>query len=369
MRKLDTVKSLVNNVLLEAPEPRRGFGLIHLYGVSSFCALFAHKRGADPEIAAISGLFHDIYTAKTGITAHHAHSSAEMVRPVIRDLGVFSTQEQTNILSAIFHHSDKEHSHDAYDEILKDADVLQAHLPSADSTTSKSRKPRLERISNELGLHLSPVIHNEAMQPAQLKEGDLRKRLAGTAEELAARKIVGHPEDRDYIDITQYWPDVDIAAVLKEGWCAAFVYHCCMKEGFYLPIRIPNTPCRLAAVDAWYGWAKTAKLFIEDSESLVPQRGDIVIYRNIVTLDKKDDNKTPTDHMGIVLSVNHDGFFAAEGNIGNNNISGVIFRKHHKNVEGFIRISAEYEYDGWKYDYKSGGIRTEPFRVESESRI
>jgi hypothetical protein len=100
-------------------------------------------------------------------------------------------------------------------------------------------------------------------------------------------------------------------------------------------------------------------LFIKDSTSFLPKRGDIVIYRNIIPLEKKEDVNTPTDHMGIILSVDDNGFLVAEGNIGNDNASGVIRRKHHKNIEGFIRINGRYEYDGWKYDYKTGEIRTD----------
>ena len=360
MQKLDIAKSYVDKVLSEAPESVRKDAYIHLYGVSLLCALLAHKRGVDPEIASIPGVLHDMYTVKSGISIHHAHSSAEMVRPVIRDFGVFSSHEQSTILSAIFHHSDKGHSHGTYDEILKDADVLQAYLQDASSKILRSRKCRLDRISKELGLNIQPTVYGQAIQQHQISD-DLTNRLAEIAEELAVRKIVGHPEDNDYIEIIRYWPDDDIAKVLKNGWCATFVYHCCMQIGFSLPIRVPNSPCRLAGVNAWYQWSKAANLFTKDSASFLPARGDIVIYRNIVPPEKKDDVNTPTDHMGIVVFVDQNGFQAAEGNIGNENMSGVIHRKHHVNIEGFIRIDGKYEYDGWKYDYKSGEIRTEPF--------
>ena len=84
-------------------------------------------------------------------------------------------------------------------------------------------------------------------------------------------------------------------------------------------------------------------------------------YRDVIPAGKKDGGEASTDHMGIVLSVDDEGFEAAEGNNNNENMSGVVKRAHHKNVEGFISIPDDYEYDGWKYDYKTGKVHIVPF--------
>lgn len=110
---------------IEDAETRRA-AYVHSYGVSQCCVLLALKRGLDPELAAVIGLLHDIYSYKTGLTALHSENGADMVRVVFkRDLrDLFSEDEQTIIKSAIYHHSDKGHVHDEYDELLKDSDVL-----------------------------------------------------------------------------------------------------------------------------------------------------------------------------------------------------------------------------------------------------
>lgn len=81
---------------------------------------------------------------------------------------------------------------------------------------------------------------------------DKRSMLADISEALAARKITGVPEDKLYTEICRYWPDTDIHKVLKNNWCAAFVYHCCVRAGFLLPIRYPNANHRLAGAGAVY---------------------------------------------------------------------------------------------------------------------
>lgn len=360
MQRLNLMTSYVNSVVSAIPNESRNNGyMLHLHGVSSLCAMLALKRGLNPEIAAISGLLHDIYTLYSGVTSHHAHSSAEMVRPVLRDSDVFSAHEQQMICSAIFHHSDKGHLHDAYDEVLKDADVLHAYVSDPESKLSISRASRLDNIAKEWGLAIQPGVYDEAKRSGGTDNHDLRNRLATIAEELAGREIVGIPEDPDYQKIIRYWPDNNIADVLKNGWCAAFVYYCCMHIGFSLPIRVPNSSCRLAGVKAWHEWATSADLFLQDHREFLPERGDIVIYRHLIPPEKKRDNPAPTDHIGIVVSSDNAGFAVAEGNINNDNVSGIVQRHHHQDIEGFIRISDCYEYDGWKYDYKSGKIRIE----------
>jgi uncharacterized protein len=114
--RLEMVRNEVDKILLIMVDDfERRCAYLHLYGVSQACSMVAIKRGLDSEISAISGMLHDIYTYRTGISKFHAHNSAEEVRPVLRDMNAFSLEEQNNILSAIFHHSDKGHVHDDYD--------------------------------------------------------------------------------------------------------------------------------------------------------------------------------------------------------------------------------------------------------------
>ncbi|MCL6458367.1 MAG: CHAP domain-containing protein [Gorillibacterium sp.] len=363
MHRLETIRSYVNQIIsgIDNPSDKEN-ATIHLYGVSSVCAILALKRGLDAELAAIAGLLHELYFYKTGVRPFHQHSCAEMMRPILREMGQLTANEQQLILSAIYHHGDQAHIHDPYDEILKDADAIQPFLFEAGLGLAYSSLPRLMKVAKELGLQVNPEIAEAVIQPLPMNNIAMRNHLADLAEERAARHIVGIPEDHAYRDITHYWPDDHIEEVLKNGWCAAFVYHCCMQVGFNLPIRMPHSPCRLAGVVAWYEWAKSTHCFIQDAPDVLPQRGDIVVYHYIIPPENKpeEQRETPTDHIGIVLSCDENGYVVAEGNVNNNNVSGIVNRPLHENIEGFIRIDSSYEYDGWKYDYKTGQVRVIP---------
>jgi len=129
MNRLEETRKIVDEILLNINDVvERRCGYIHLYSVSEFAAMLALKRELNPEIAAICGMLHDVYSYRTGIIQFHDQNGAEDVRPIIRDMGIFNEEEQVTILSAIFHHSDKKNIHKPYDELLKDADVLQHYL-------------------------------------------------------------------------------------------------------------------------------------------------------------------------------------------------------------------------------------------------
>ena len=100
----------------------------HMQGVSSWSAVLALKRGLNPEIAAVAGLLHDIYTYRTGLTKLHAYNGEEEARVILRDSDLFSLEEQALIRSAIRKHSDKKVIDGEYDELLKDAEIGRAHV-------------------------------------------------------------------------------------------------------------------------------------------------------------------------------------------------------------------------------------------------
>ena len=153
MNRLEEVRAIVDRVLLDMTDDvERRCAYVHLYGVSEFAAVLAIRRGIDRELAAVSGMLHDIYVYRTGIGALHDQNAAEEIRPIIRDMGVFDEDEQATIVSAVFHHSDKVHVHGPYDELLKDADVLQHYLYNPSFPVEPKRAARLRAILEELGL-------------------------------------------------------------------------------------------------------------------------------------------------------------------------------------------------------------------------
>ncbi len=90
----------------------------------------------------------------------------------------------------------------------------------------------------------------------------------------------------------------------------------------------------------------------DDRDGFNPQRGDIVIYRNIIPFEYRQPNSLWCDHIGIVLACAGDRLTAAEGNVDNRNESGVVSRTRGDRIGCYLRIPDGYSYDGWKFDYQ-----------------
>jgi HD superfamily phosphodiesterase len=126
----------------------RRCGYVHLYGVGQAAALLALKRGYGrtySELAQIAGMLHDFisYQGKDG--PDHAHECEPAVREILTKTGEFSTEEVNMICQAVYNHSDKQTVGTEFDEILKDADVMQHWLrnPMEDFWYNKERTKRL----------------------------------------------------------------------------------------------------------------------------------------------------------------------------------------------------------------------------------
>ncbi len=358
---LDCVRAYVNNIFdcIGDPEEKRA-AYIHSYGVSQCCALLAAKRGLDMELATVIGLLHDIYSYKTGVVALHAFNGAEMVRVAFKYelAGLFSNEEQIIIKSALYHHSDKEHVQDEYDELLKDSDILQ-HL-SFDTAYGRIYGQRLRRAMRELSIPM-PNVTFLPKEKATVKEFE-RCHVADIAESLAEKKIVGEKSDADYMKIARYFPEKTAFDELKSAWCAAFVYHCCLEAGLSLPIRVPHTAnktasFRFACVAAWHEWGVENGFCHDEKDGFIPERGDIVIYNNIIPKEDKLENSTWCDHIGVVLSRDENSLTVAEGNVANKNVSDLVRRRRDGTIGCYIRIPKDYRYDGWKVDFKTGKTR------------
>ena len=55
--------------------------------------MIAKKRGADPELAAMAGLLHDLYAYKSGSYDDHAHKGAELARTILKELNLTDESE------------------------------------------------------------------------------------------------------------------------------------------------------------------------------------------------------------------------------------------------------------------------------------
>lgn len=127
----------------------------HLYGVSQACAVISMRRNANVELAVIAGLLHDIYTYKMHDSTDHAHKGSMLVKDILHFLDAFTNEEIDIISQAIYHHSDNDNIDSLFDEILKDADVLQHCLYNPLADIAEHEKERFYKLKIELGLKCS----------------------------------------------------------------------------------------------------------------------------------------------------------------------------------------------------------------------
>ena len=147
------------------------------------------------------------------------------------------------------------------------------------------------------------------------------KQLASVAMALAQIPFHGFAEgERSNLEpIVQFFPGwtVDEADRL---WCAAFVYYCCVKAGFEIPIRPSGCKtCHLAGCIAWeeFAMGDSGIEYHKGGEEFAVKPGDIVLY------DRVFENREH-DHIGIIVETREGFILVAEGNV--NNRSEIIER-------------------------------------------
>ena len=64
----------------------RTSAIIHLNGVALAATMLAKKRGFDPEVAAMTGVLHDLHAYKTGSYDEHEHKGSELAREILEKL-------------------------------------------------------------------------------------------------------------------------------------------------------------------------------------------------------------------------------------------------------------------------------------------
>lgn len=121
-------------------------------------------------------------------------------------------------------------------------------------------------------------------------------------------------------------------------WCAAFVYHCCKKTGYSIPIRPAECiTCNLAGCVAWEEWAMADKRieYYGRNSNFSPLKGDIVLFDRVF-------ENSEHDHMGIIIEVKSNTIIVAEGNF--NNVSCIVNRKIDEHIRAYIRIPKSFTY-------------------------
>lgn len=156
--RLERLRQRVDAIIPTQPDAeQRRCGYVHLYGVSDACVLLALKRGLDVETCAAMGMLHDIwnygpeFSSAAGPRPDHGNSGIPQAEHMLKESG-FSPHEADTICTAIGRHSDKDEIHGEFDELLKDADVLQHYLYNPALKPDWQNDIRLRKILNELGL-------------------------------------------------------------------------------------------------------------------------------------------------------------------------------------------------------------------------
>ena len=168
-----------------------------------------------------------------------------------------------------------------------------------------------------------------------------RENLATIAEIEATIPYHGYVMslDSNITEIIEPFPKWSLKKADKK-WCAAFVYYCCNKAGYNLPVRSENPKMKynFAGCLGWEQWAQLEEnqFYISvNDEEFSPTRGDIILFDNVF-------DPGSHDHIGIIVDPDKDNITVAEGNV--NNISTVLKRPKSKNLRGLIRLPERWSY-------------------------
>ena len=151
VNRLEKLRHEIDRLIMEHQPYNARYFFNHLYGVSEYCALLAVRRNLNPELAATSGMLHDIYQVTAGTIENHAIEGALVAEKILRAMNAYSEEEIAVITTAISKHSKKRKFHSEYDEVLKDADVMSHCFYNTDFSIIEKDAVRYERILEELG--------------------------------------------------------------------------------------------------------------------------------------------------------------------------------------------------------------------------
>ena len=130
MNRIEQVREVLDNMLFERKNIRnRLITHTHLTSVSLICGLLAKKRGANVELAVMTGLLHDLYGFITeGVPpmedrVEASRRDGEVARGILDKLSITTADETNVICAAICYKGIGEYSE--LGEILLDANLIQ----------------------------------------------------------------------------------------------------------------------------------------------------------------------------------------------------------------------------------------------------
>lgn len=146
------VDKLIENI---TKSPLRREAYVHLHGVAECARLVGYRRGLNDELLSVAGLLHDIYVYTKDEQKDHARHGSEQARKILKETKLFKKKEIDKICTAILYHSNKSEKHSAFDEALKDADVLQHFVMEPWKEIAKRKDKRLRKLKREFKLQLT----------------------------------------------------------------------------------------------------------------------------------------------------------------------------------------------------------------------
>lgn len=165
-RVLKVIKAVNEYFEKGEKEPQKPFlkYLLHTYGVAYLSAAIAKARGLDMELAFIIGILHDIGKLKTKEletdtdkenSYSHCIEGEKIAKEVLTNLNSFNEEEIEIICRAIRNHANKKVEESLYDEVIKDADVIEKLFTEGKKFKNKMHKrKRLKSTLREFELKL-----------------------------------------------------------------------------------------------------------------------------------------------------------------------------------------------------------------------
>ncbi len=148
--RVDAIRRVVDRDIDASANVRKNY--VHLYGVADCSTVLAIKRGLSPELACITGMLHDISYVRSGSYDRHDALGAQLAEQILAETGLFTADERKIVAEAILRHDDHTNVHGPYDEVLKDADVLQPYLTDVTKRANARYVDKLKGLFAELGL-------------------------------------------------------------------------------------------------------------------------------------------------------------------------------------------------------------------------
>lgn len=151
--RLEKLRKMLDHIVIESEPDQICMYASHMYGVSKFCTLLAEKRNLNAELAATCGMLHDIGYMAGGSSDHHAAEGAKQAEALLQEANAYSDKEIEIIITAIANHSDKRTIHGAYEELLKDADVMDHCFYNHDFSVAEWELDRYHNLLAEFGMN------------------------------------------------------------------------------------------------------------------------------------------------------------------------------------------------------------------------